>query len=115
MIYHFQETEFISDINAFILEMRHIAQERNRLFVYKTPQQISELQDAVDYLNQHLNGDLKKIKECVFRICGGLALSIARTVIFRLMIERFKLLGVLRCILKCVEILTQECTNMTGI
>ena len=64
--YHFQETEFISDINSFILEMRHIAQERNRLFVYKTPQQISELQDAVDYLNQHLNGDLKKIKECVF-------------------------------------------------
>lgn len=64
--YHFQETEFISDINAFILEMRHIAQERKRLFVYKTPQQISELQDAVDYLNQHLNGDLKKIKECVF-------------------------------------------------
>lgn len=64
--YHFQETEFISDINSFILEMRHIAQERNRLFVYKTSQQISELQDAVDYLNQHLNGDLKKIKECVF-------------------------------------------------
>lgn len=64
--YHFQETEFISDMNSFILEMRHIAQERNRLFVYKTPQQISELQDAVDYLNQHLNGDLKKIKECVF-------------------------------------------------
>ena len=63
--YHFQETEFISDINSFILEMRHIAQERNRLFVYKTSQQISELQDAVDYLNQHLNGDLKKIKERV--------------------------------------------------
>lgn len=63
--YHFQGTEYISDIHSFISEMRYIAQKRNQLFVYKTPQQIAEIQDAVDYLNQHLNGDLKEIKNQV--------------------------------------------------
>ena len=64
--YHFQETEFISDINSFILEMRHIAQERNRLLYIKHLSRFQNFKMPWITFNQHLNGDLKKIKECVF-------------------------------------------------
>lgn len=64
--YHFREEDSISNVEAFVLTMQKIARERNNFFVYKTPQQIAEIQDAVDYLNQHLNGDLKNIKERIF-------------------------------------------------
>lgn len=82
--YHFREEDSISNVEAFVLTMRKIARERNNFFVYKTPQQIAEIQDAVDYLNQHLNGDLKNIKERVFpdlwRV--GIKYSVDHTVLF---------------------------------
>lgn len=82
--YHFREEDSISNVEAFVLTMRKIARERNNFFVYKTPQQIVEIQDAVDYLNQHLNGDLKNIKERVFpdlwRV--GIKYSVDHTVLF---------------------------------
>lgn len=82
--YHFREEDSISNVEAFVLTMRKIARERNNFFVYKTPQQIAEIQDAVDYLNQHLNGDLKAIKERVFpdlwRV--GIKYSVDHTVLF---------------------------------
>lgn len=82
--YHFREEDSISNVEAFVLTMQKIARERNNFFVYKTPQQIAEIQDAVDYLNQHLNGDLKNIKERIFpdlwRV--GIKYSVDHTVLF---------------------------------
>lgn len=63
--YAFSEKNILSDISSFTLLLNQIVIDRNRIFVNKTPNEIAEMQDAVDYINQLLNNDFKTIKDSV--------------------------------------------------
>lgn len=64
--YAFTEENILSEISSFTMSLHQIATERNKLFLNKTQEEIAEMQDAVDYLNHHLDYELKAIKESVF-------------------------------------------------
>lgn len=64
--YAFSDKNILSDISSFTIELNHIVMQRNKLFLNKTEAEIAEMQDAVDYINQLLDHDLKSIKESVF-------------------------------------------------
>ncbi|MBD5116833.1 MAG: DUF4365 domain-containing protein [Ruminococcaceae bacterium] len=64
--YAFSEQNILSDISSFTTELKNIVMQRNKLFLNKTEEEITEMQDAADYINQLLDHDLKLIKESVF-------------------------------------------------
>ncbi len=64
--YGFSETDKVTNIDDFTKTLNKISQERNALFIEKTPEEISEIQDAVEYLNNYMNNDFVKIKEVLF-------------------------------------------------
>ena len=64
--YAFGEDNILSDIDAFTAVLNDIAIERNRLFLRKTPEEIGEMQEAVEYINGLLEHDLSTIKKTMF-------------------------------------------------
>ena len=64
--YPLKETDKISNIDTFVQTLNQITEKRNSLFLHKTPEQISEMQDALDYINRLMENDFPKIKESVF-------------------------------------------------
>lgn len=64
--YAFSESDKLVDIDDFTNTLNSIAEERNSIFVEKTPEEIAEMQDAVEYLNNYMNNDFIKIKEAMF-------------------------------------------------
>lgn len=64
--YPFKETDIVPDIDSFVQTLNKIAAKRNALFLQKTPAQIAEMQDALDYINQLMENDFTKIKEVIF-------------------------------------------------
>lgn len=64
--YAFSEENKLLDIDAFTQEITGIAQKGNELFLNKMPEEIEKLQDAVDYLNYHINADFQVIKKHMF-------------------------------------------------
>ncbi|MGN0179141.1 MAG: hypothetical protein ACI4DY_06845, partial [Monoglobaceae bacterium] len=53
--YAFSESDKLVDIDDFTNALNSIAEERNSIFVDKTPEEIAEMQDAVEYLNNYMN------------------------------------------------------------
>ena len=70
--YAFSESEKLVDIDEFTNVLDSIAEERNSIFVDKTPAEIAEMQDAVEYINNYMNNDFIKIKKLCFLTCGDL-------------------------------------------
>ena len=64
--YPFSETEIIGNLDEFINKLERIAAERNSIFLQKTPEQIAEMQDALDYINRLTENDFRIIKDTVF-------------------------------------------------
>lgn len=64
--YPFEETDIVPNIDVFVQILSQIASKRNALFLQKTPEQIEEMQDALDYINRLMENDFCKIKETVF-------------------------------------------------
>lgn len=64
--YAFCESEKLIDVDRFTIALNEIAVERNSIFINKTPEEISEMQDAVEYLNNYMNNDFIKMKEVMF-------------------------------------------------
>lgn len=64
--YPFKDTDIVTDIDVFVGSLNHIVKQRNTLFLQKTPEQIAEMQDALDYINCLMENDFIKIKEEVF-------------------------------------------------
>lgn len=64
--YEFTNQDILRDIDQFYQIMEKISMERNQKFIRKSPEEIAEIQDAVDYMNDLMNHDLKKIKEMMF-------------------------------------------------
>ena len=60
--YAFSEDDIINDIDSFTNKLREISEKRNALFLNKTPEEIAELQDAIDFINQIMENDLKTLK-----------------------------------------------------
>lgn len=64
--YPFKVDDIVPDIDSFVLILKQIAAKRNTFFLRKTPEQISEMQDALDYINRLMENDFAKIKDSVF-------------------------------------------------
>lgn len=64
--YAFTESDKLKDVKEFTKVLNKISAKRNALFLDKTPFQIAEMQDALDYINSLMNNDLSKIKETMF-------------------------------------------------
>lgn len=64
--YAFAENDKLIDIDSFTEKVNKISMERNSWFLTKTSQEISDIQDAVDYINHLMNDDFAKIKETIF-------------------------------------------------
>ena len=64
--YAFGDENILSDIDVFTANLNEIATERNRIFLKKTPEEIGELQEAVDYINGLLEHDFIFIKKTMF-------------------------------------------------
>lgn len=64
--YAFSESDKLIDIDEFTNELNGIAEERNSIFVDKTSEEITEMQDAVEYINNYMNNDFVKLKESMF-------------------------------------------------
>lgn len=61
--YPFSEADILTNIDIFTAQLRQIATERNDLFIYKTVDEIAEIQDALDYINGLLLNDFSAIKD----------------------------------------------------
>ena len=64
--YGFSDENILSDIISFTSTLDKIILQRNKIFVNKTSEDIAKMQDAIDYLNQYLDHDLKAIKDSIF-------------------------------------------------
>ena len=64
--YAFGEKNILSDIDAFTAVLNKIAAERNSLFLKKTPEEIGEMQAAVEYINGLLDHDFAFVKKTMF-------------------------------------------------
>ncbi len=64
--YAFSEDEILRNIDEFTSTVNEIADKRNTIFLDKSPAEISEMQDAVEYINNYINNDFVKIKEEMF-------------------------------------------------
>ena len=56
--YAFSESQILNDINEFIHQISSISNVRNTLSLKGTPEEISEMQESLDYINGLLNYDL---------------------------------------------------------
>lgn len=66
IVYYFNDNEQPSDIDSFTKKLTKIANYRNNIFINKTEKEITELQDAVENINNLFNNDLLFIKEQLF-------------------------------------------------
>ena len=64
--YAFSDEDILTDINVFEKVINQIADERNKKFTNKTEEQIAEIQEAAEFINGLLNGDLSFIKDEMF-------------------------------------------------
>lgn len=64
--YAFSEQDVLNDINDFCDRLFGIMKKRNEGFIYKSEKEIEEIQEALDYINDLFNGDLKEIKKVCF-------------------------------------------------
>ena len=64
--YAFSDNDILDNINKFTEILNNIAQQRNKVFLHKTKEEIIEIQEAADYINQLLNHDFVSIKNSVF-------------------------------------------------
>lgn len=64
--YYFSQEEICDSIDTFLNELELIANERNQKFLNKTPEEIAEIQDAMSYINNLFDNDLKFIKDLMF-------------------------------------------------
>ena len=64
--YAFGEANVLSDVDVFTTKLNTIADERNRVFLKKTPEEIGEMQEAAEYINGLLDHDLSFIKKTMF-------------------------------------------------
>ncbi|SET12519.1 hypothetical protein SAMN04487771_100595 [[Clostridium] aminophilum] len=64
--YAFSEQDVLNDINVFCDRLFDITKKRNEGFIYKTEDEIVEIQEALDYINDLFNGDLKEIKKACY-------------------------------------------------
>lgn len=62
----FSDHEILSNIDEFTKIVNTISDERNSKFINKTPDEISEIQDSVEYINTLFNSDLLFIKKAIF-------------------------------------------------
>ena len=74
--YAFGDQNIINSIGEFTKIMNKIADNRNKRFINKTKEEISEIQDAVELINELFNYDFEFIKKEFFRACGDLVLHI---------------------------------------
>ena len=64
--YAFGNNNILTDLSKFCDELSVIAKERNEKYIFKTEEEIADMQEAVEYLNMLLDSDLLKIKEYTF-------------------------------------------------
>ena len=64
--YAFIDTEILVDIDNFTNIVNKIADERNKKFINKTPKEIADIQESVEYINNLFNNGLSFIKESIF-------------------------------------------------
>lgn len=64
--YPLTEADKIVDFDEFSKKLNLIAAHRNSLLLQKTPTQVAEMQDALDFINKSLDYDFHIIKESVF-------------------------------------------------
>ena len=64
--YAFDKNEILNDISSFYKELDDIATVRNKKFIYKTEEEISQMQEAIENLNSLLDSDFKRIKDYIF-------------------------------------------------
>lgn len=64
--YAFDKKNIIDDVSSFYKELNEIATIRNRKYIYKTEEEISKMQEAVEYLNVLLDSEFKIIKNHIF-------------------------------------------------
>lgn len=62
----FEDKNILQDINEFTSQLHQISDKRNYLFLQKTSKEITELQDALDYINRLFDYDLVNIKTSIF-------------------------------------------------
>ena len=66
LTYYFSKEEVCDNIDEFLNKLDLIANERNKKFLNKTCEEIAEIQDALAYLNNLFDNDLKFIKNLMF-------------------------------------------------
>ena len=64
--YAFTDMDIINDIDEFYNRVLKISNDRNSRIIYKSHEEIEEIQEALDYINNLFNSDLKEIKESLF-------------------------------------------------
>lgn len=64
--YAFSEEQMLKDIDIFTEQITAISKARNDFFINKSKEEISKLQDALDYINTLMENDLQIIKEHMF-------------------------------------------------
>lgn len=64
--YYFSQEELCGDINNFLKNLNQIADKRNQNFLCMNSIEISEIQEALTYLNNLFDNDLKFIKDLMF-------------------------------------------------
>lgn len=64
--YPLTEADRIVDFDAFLEKLNRIAISRNSLFLHKSPEQIAEMQESLDFINHIMDNDFRCIKEAVF-------------------------------------------------
>ncbi len=77
--YAFSDHEILNDINLFYREMVNICNNRNQKYLYKTPEEMVEIQDAVDYINSLFSGEFRTIKEHMFPDLWRFAIGYSRS------------------------------------
>ncbi|MCL2407411.1 MAG: hypothetical protein FWC95_05725 [Defluviitaleaceae bacterium] len=64
--FYFSEEDIIKSVDDFVAMLHRISDERNEKLPYKSTREIADIQDALDYLNGYLNGDISFIKQKIF-------------------------------------------------
>lgn len=64
--YPFSKADIVPEIDIFVQTLNQIAKKRNTFFLQKTPEQIAEMQDALDYINRLMENDFTIIRDDVF-------------------------------------------------
>lgn len=64
--YAFSKDEILSNINLFTQYINRVAKQRNEKFIYKSKDEISEIQEVVGHINNLFDNDLSFIKRKMF-------------------------------------------------